>query len=82
MQCQSDTTNNNLGTLNPFRYRGYYYDEDTGLYYLQSRYYDPVTMKFINADDPNIIFSYPYELMSVLAYDYCQGCKNGKWKDI
>ena len=35
---------------NPFRYRGYYYDSDLGLYYLQSRYYDPNTCRFINAD--------------------------------
>ena len=35
---------------NPFRYRGYYYDTDLGLYYLQSRYYDPNTCRFINAD--------------------------------
>ena len=39
-----------LGTLNPFRYRGYCYDEETGWYYLQSRYYDPVVGRFINAD--------------------------------
>ena len=37
--------------FNPFRYRGYVYDTDTGLYYLQSRYYDPKTGRFINADD-------------------------------
>ena len=36
--------------VNPFRYRGYYYDTDTGLYYLQSRYYNPTTGRFINAD--------------------------------
>ena len=35
---------------NPFRYRGYYYDTQTSLYYLQSRYYDPATGRFINAD--------------------------------
>ena len=35
---------------NPFRYRGYYYDTETGFYYLQSRYYDPTTCRFINAD--------------------------------
>ena len=35
---------------NPFRYRGYYYDADLGMYYLQSRYYDPNTCRFINAD--------------------------------
>ena len=36
--------------LNTLRYRGYVYDDETGLYYLQSRYYDPVTTRFINAD--------------------------------
>jgi len=40
----------NLGKLNPLRYRGYVYDEETGLYYLQSRYYDPEIGRFINAD--------------------------------
>ncbi len=39
-----------VGKLNPFRYRGYVYDEETGLYYLQSRYYDPLTGRFLNAD--------------------------------
>ena len=41
----------NIGASNPLRYRGYYYDSETGLYYLQSRYYDPVTGRFINADN-------------------------------
>ena len=45
-----DTTANSVGTLNPFRYRGYYYDAETGLYYLQTRYYDPEVGRFINAD--------------------------------
>ena len=39
-----------LANLNPFRYRGYVYDNETGLYYLQSRYYDPITGRFLNAD--------------------------------
>ena len=39
-----------LSTLNPFRYRGYVYDEETGLYYLRSRYYNPCQSRFINAD--------------------------------
>ena len=39
-----------LGTLQPFRYRGYVYDEETGLYYLMSRYYNPEWGRFINAD--------------------------------
>ena len=45
-----DSTANSVGTLNPFRYRGYYYDTETSLYYLQSRYYDPEVGRFINAD--------------------------------
>ncbi len=37
-------------SFNPFRYKGYFYDTETGLYYLNSRYYDPVTGRFINED--------------------------------
>ena len=44
------TTNVTLAEVNPLRYRGYVYDQDTGFYYLQSRYYDPTTCRFINAD--------------------------------
>ena len=40
-----------LGTLQPFRYRGCIFDEETGLYYLRSRYYNPNLCRFINADD-------------------------------
>ena len=36
--------------INPIRYRGYFYDTESGLYYLQSRYYDPTTGRFVNAD--------------------------------
>ena len=39
-----------MAETNPLRYRGYYYDVETGFYYLQSRYYDPATRRFINAD--------------------------------
>ena len=39
-----------LGADNPFRYRGYYYDTETGLYYLMTRYYDPEVCRFISAD--------------------------------
>lgn len=44
-----------VNMLNPFAYRGYCYDDDMGLYYLQSRYYDPNTGRFINADDTNYL---------------------------
>ena len=39
-----------IAQVNPFRYRGYYYDNETGFYYLNSRYYDPETGRFLNAD--------------------------------
>ncbi len=45
-----DTSNKNVGEKNPYRYRGYRYDTETGLYYLQSRYYNPEWSRFINAD--------------------------------
>ena len=44
------TSTGDMAEMNPIRYRGYYYDTETGLYYLQSRYYDPETCRFINAD--------------------------------
>ena len=45
-----DDTDIDLGEINPLRYRGYVYDQETGLYYLQSRYYNPTWGRFINAD--------------------------------
>ena len=47
---RSTTGDKSIGSLNPFRYRGYVYDEETELYYLQSRYYDPFVGRFLNAD--------------------------------
>ena len=44
-----------LGAANPLRYRGYVYDTETGLYYLSSRYYNPVWGRFINADDVSFL---------------------------
>ena len=40
---KEDTSLTSIGHLNPFRYRGYYFDEESGLYYLNNRYYDPET---------------------------------------
>lgn len=48
---KTGTLANTLGKLNPFRYCGYIFDEETGLYYLRSRYYNPNLCRFINADD-------------------------------
>ncbi|MBE6948175.1 MAG: RHS repeat-associated core domain-containing protein [Ruminococcaceae bacterium] len=57
-----------LGSLNPLRYRGYVYDQETGLYYLQSRYYNPEIGRFINADD---YISTGQGLLSKNAFTYC-----------
>ncbi len=50
----SGTENRRVANLNPIRYRGYYYDTETGYYYLRSRYYNPEICRFINADAPEI----------------------------
>lgn len=59
-----------LGHYNPLRYRGYVYDTDTGLYYLNTRYYNPTWGRFINADE---YLSAGESLLStnVFAYCYC-----------
>ena len=46
------TNTSHAACINPFRYRGYYFDEEIGLYYLQSRYYDASVGRFINTDVP------------------------------
>ena len=48
-----------LGAVNPLRYRGYVYDTETGLYYLSSRYYNPVWGRFINADTAAVVAASP-----------------------
>lgn len=44
-----------IGNINTFRYRGYYYDVETGFYYIQTRYYDPTICRFINADNYELV---------------------------
>ena len=58
-----------IATINPFRYRSYYFDSDLGLYYLQSRYYDPETGRFINADD--VSYLDPQSIHGLNLYAYC-----------
>ncbi len=60
---------NHIGILNPFRYRGYFYDEETGLYYLKTRYYDPETGRFITIDD--ISYIDPETINGLNLYAYC-----------
>ena len=56
---------------NPFRYRGYYYDTETGYYYLQSRYYNPEWGRFISPDSFDIIGSTTDDLYDNNLYSYC-----------
>ena len=58
----TDYSSNGLGRRNPFRFKGYYYDEELGMYYLNSRYYDPETGRFVNADDVSLIGKVPTKL--------------------
>ena len=67
----TSTEGNMAGTLgldNPFRYRGYVYDEETGLYYLRSRYYNPVWGRFIMADT---LLGHRGALLTHNAFAYC-----------
>ena len=59
----------NIANINPFRYRGYYYDFETGLYYLQSRYYDPSIGRFISPD--SVEYLEPDNVLGLNLYAYC-----------
>lgn len=59
----------NIGNTNPIRYRGYYYDKEFGLYYLQSRYYDPELCRFISAD--GVEYVDPASVNGFNLYSYC-----------
>ena len=60
---------NHIAILNPIRYRGYYYDTETGLYYLQSRYYDATLCRFLNRD--NVNYLEPESIHGLNLYAYC-----------
>lgn len=63
------TDPDNIGLINPYRYRSYRYDTETGLYYLQSRYYNPEWGRFINADNYGGTIG---EVLSHNGYAYCK----------
>ena len=63
------TQGTHVGRVNPYRYRGYYYDEELKLYYLKTRYYDPEVGRFINADD--ITYIDPETINGLNLYAYC-----------
>jgi RHS repeat-associated protein len=71
MMAGITTTDRIAASLNPFRYRGYYFDTETGFYSLQSRYYDPEIGRFINADDTDILGVEQGSLLQYNLFAYC-----------
>ena len=65
----TDTSGISLGTKNPFRYRSYFYDTETKLYFLKTRYYDPEIGRFINMD--SIDYADPESINGLNLYAYC-----------
>ena len=57
--------------LNPIRYKSYYYDSETGFYYLQSRYYDPITTRFISPDTVDVLTVSAASITDRNLYAYC-----------
>ena len=77
-----------IANINPYRYRSYYYDTEIAKYYLQSRYYDPDTGRFVNGDEAEVLF---VEQGEITQYNYFIYCLNspvsnkdfvGKWLQI
>lgn len=60
-----------VGTINPMRYREYYFDSETGYYYLQSRYYNPEFCRFINADNPSNVLLSKDNVVGINLFAYC-----------
>ncbi len=79
-----------IGQLNPIRYRGYYYDTETGFYYLQSRYYDPTMKRFLSCDSEAAITLSPEQPnWNKNLFAYCDNnpiirvdCGGGAWQVI
>lgn len=67
-----DESNNCIGSINPYRYKSYRYDEETNLYYLNSRYYSPVLGRFISEDDIKSVNNEAEPVPYVNLYSYAQ----------
>ncbi len=65
----TDSRPSHIGNVNPYRYRGYYWDNETKLYFLQSRYYDPEVGRFLNSDD--VSYLDPESIGGLNLYAYC-----------
>ena len=70
-RLQNVTGDTTLGYRNPFRYRGYFMDDETGFYYLGSRYYDPEAGRFISPDDVDTVGAAMVSVSGKNLYLYC-----------
>ena len=68
-KCTIKSNVSNIATINPFRYRGYYLDDETGLYYLNARYYDSEIGRFISPDSTEYLS--PETINGLNIYAYC-----------
>lgn len=66
-----DSSDCEIANINPFRYRSYYYDEESGLYYLQSRFYNPTVGRFINSDESTYV-AIDTTVISCNLFSYCK----------
>ena len=66
-----DINSTHVAVINPIRYRGYYYDIDKKMYYLNSRYYYPEIGRFISADTIDVLTATPMDLTDKNLYAYC-----------
>ena len=70
-QLLSVTGDTALGNKNPIRYRGYYYDNETGFYYCNNRHYDPTVQRFITSDVTDVLTASPTAHTDKTLYAYC-----------
>ena len=71
-EIKLDSSDCQIATINPFRYRSYYYDQEIGLYYLQSRYYDASVGRFVNGDDVVAFSSLYFADTTINLIAYCR----------
>ena len=74
----TDKDTQNIAEINPIRYRGYYYDSETGLYYVNSRYYDPAVKRFLNSDDDLLSATSTHTLTNKNYFAYCDNNPVGR----
>ena len=73
----ANTNDSFIGNINPFRYKSYYYDKESNLYYLNSRYYSPIYYRFISIDDIDYLKS--ESINGINLYAYCRNDPINRW---